>query len=92
MVRLVPSMLLLNGSFIFSTLPRFFLVTFKGRMRLFLESELEKFSLNFLSPSVNFKMASTSRGGYGGKRINSEQKRIFKSYSAKASAIWLDSG
>ena len=43
----------------------------RGRMRQFLESKLEKFSLNFSSCSVNFKMASTSGGGHGGKLINS---------------------
>ena len=32
-------------------------------MSKFLESKLEKFSLNFSSCSVNFKMVSTSGGG-----------------------------
>ena len=50
----------------------------RQRMRQFLELKLEKFSLNVSSLSVNFKMASTSGGGHGGKRMNSERRRIFE--------------
>ena len=49
-------------------------------MRQFLESKLEKFSLNVSSLKASFKMASTGGGGHGGKQINSGQKRIFKRY------------
>ena len=49
-------------------------------MRQFLESNREKFSLNFTRWRVNFKMASPIGGGRGGKRINSGRKRIFKGY------------
>ena len=49
-------------------------------MRQFLESKLEKFSLNFSSCSVNLKMASTSGGGNNGKPINSGRKEIFEKY------------
>ena len=40
--------------------------------------KVEKFSLNF--SSVNLKMALTSGGGHGGKRINSGRKRVFEKY------------
>ena len=39
----------------------------RGCMRQFLKTQLEKFSLNFPSCSVNFKMALTGGGNHGEK-------------------------
>ena len=46
----------------------------RGCMREFLDSKLEKFSMNFSSPSVNFKMAST--GDMGDQRRNENEESL----------------